>query len=338
LAKIAVESAGDLERRRATAPRLVSRLLAEADDWTVADLVCNAGPQDRPFEEQHAQVSIALVLAGTFQYRAAGGRRGAGELMTPGSVLLGNAGAPFECGHEHGVGDRCLSFHFAPEYFQRIAADAGVGPGNRVFPVPRLPALRALSPLLARALAALRDDRGGVNGWSSEVSWEELGLELAARTSRLASHAGEDRREALPSALARVTRAIRTIEECREANPTVSLLAREARLSSYHFLRTFRQLTGLTPHQYVRRVRLREAAARLVAERAKVLDIALDSGFGDVSNFNHAFRSEFEMSPREFRRVRSGVILSPSLVILSAAKNLGSALRINSAKDLCSCP
>jgi AraC family transcriptional regulator len=58
-----------------------------------------------------------------------------------------------------------------------------------------------------------------------------------------------------------------------------------AGLSPYHFLRTFRSLTGITPHQYVLRARLREAAWRLAAGTEKVLDVALDSGFGDVSNF-----------------------------------------------------
>jgi AraC-like DNA-binding protein len=47
---------------------------------------------------------------------------------------------------------------------------------------------------------------------------------------------------------------------------------------------------------------LREAAIRLSAESGKVLDIALDSGFGDVSNFNRAFRSEFGTSPGVYRR------------------------------------
>ena len=40
----------------------------------------------------------------------------------PGALMLGNPGACFECGHEHGVGDRCLSFHFDPGFFEEIVA------------------------------------------------------------------------------------------------------------------------------------------------------------------------------------------------------------------------
>jgi len=109
-------------------------------------------------------------------------------------------------------------------------------------------------------------------------------------------------RPALPSnAEARITGAVRTIDRQPEAELTLDALARDAGLSRYHFLRTFEHLTGVTPHQYVRRARLREAAVRLVAEPGTVLDIALDCGFGDVSNFNRAFRTEFGMSPRAYR-------------------------------------
>jgi AraC-like DNA-binding protein len=34
----------------------------------------------------------------------------------------------------------------------------------------------------------------------------------------------------------------------------------------------------------------------------RAVDLALDSGFGDVSNFNHAFRAEFGVSPRSYCR------------------------------------
>ena len=73
-------------------------------------------------------------------------------------------------------------------------------------------------------------------------------------------------------------------------------------MSAFHFLRTFRQVTGVTPHQCLLRTRLREAAISLATQPDKVLEIALASGFDDLSNFNHAFRAEFGVSPRAYRR------------------------------------
>jgi AraC family transcriptional regulator len=95
------------------------------------------------------------------------------------------------------------------------------------------------------------------------------------------------------NAAARVTKAVRLIEARARAPLTLGDLATEAGLSAFHFLRTFERVIGVTPHQFVRRTRLRDAALRLAAAPDKVLDIALDCGFGDVSNFNRAFRAEF---------------------------------------------
>src|SRR2546425_4858395 len=90
------------------------------------------------------------------------------------------------------------------------------------------------------------------------------------------------------------------------------LLPPEAGLSPYHFLRTFERLTHATPHQYLMRARLREAAVRLTADTGRVLDVALDSGFGDVSNFNRAFRAEFGVSPRAYRAQAGRSVRSPA--------------------------
>jgi AraC family transcriptional regulator len=279
----------------------------------VEDLICASGPQDPVFEERHGNVSIAMVLAGTFQYRGSachgsangssakrgsvksGSANGAirNELMTPGSLLLGNAGQSFEVGHEHAAGDRCLSFQFAPEYFERIASDAGVKKSDRGFRMLRLPPLRELSSLIARARAGLE--------YSADTPWEELSVELAAATVRVERGISSRAENAVPSAIARVTRSVRAIERRPDGALGLGGLAREAGLSPYHFLRTFERLTGITPHQYVRRARLREAASRLAVEREKVLDIAYDCGFGDVSNFNRAFRTEFGVNPLRWK-------------------------------------
>jgi len=293
LAKIAVELERALARRKeqGTPGRTTPRIIARGEGWTVADVVCTAGPPDRPFEEQHTHYAIAIVVAGSFQYRSPLGR----GLMTPGSLLLGNRGQCYECGHEHAEGDRCVSFWYSPDYFEQLTADAGIRGVGADFTVPRLPPLGPLSSLIARAGA-------GVTG-SCDVPWEELGVRLAVRTAKLAAGAASDSSGLPPNATARVTQTVRAIERHPEAALTLRSLAREAGLSPYHFLRTFARLTGVTPHHYVLRARLREAAMRLAAEPGKVLDIALDCGFGDLSNFNRAFRTEFGASPRAYRQV-----------------------------------
>jgi AraC-like DNA-binding protein len=266
LAKIAVKSAEPAG--------LAVHTLARGEDWAVRDIVCGYGPRDRPFEEQHTSSSIAIVLEGTFQYRSGRVR----ELMTPGSLLLGNAGQIFECGHEHGAGDRCISFSYA--------ADFG-------FKVLRLPPLRALSSLTARVCSALRRKH--------ECSWEELSIELAAEATRLANGLSSRYGNADAAGVARVTRVVRMIEHELDQPHSLAEIARDAGLSPSYFLRTFTAVTGLTPHQYVRRSRLHAAATRLRIESARITDIALDCGFGDVSNFNRAFRAEFGVSPRAYR-------------------------------------
>jgi len=291
--KIAVELEQALAHRRIHGGPggAVGRMLAQGPGWTVEDVLCTAGPRDRAFEEQHGDVSIAMVVAGSFQYRSAAGR----ELMTPGSLMLGNSGQSFECGHEHGSGDRCISFHYSPGYFERIAGGVR-GRGSRHFGVLRVPPLRELSPLLAQACARLQ--------CNEPFAWEEMSVRLAGLALELAQ--GEMKVDGIPaSTFSRVTRALRRIEQELDAPQPLSDLADAAGLSPYHFLRTFEQLTGVTPHQYVRRMRLRTAATRLAAEPVKVLNVALDCGFGDVSNFNHAFRAEFGMSPRRFRAEHS---------------------------------
>jgi AraC-like DNA-binding protein len=291
LAKIAVALKDALAQRRADgAPgRTTPRVIARGSGWTVADVVCTCGPQDRGYEERHAYYTIAVVLAGSFQYRSPLGH----GLMTPGSLMLGNEGQCYECAHQHGEGDLCVSFWYAAEYFDRLAADAGTRAHCRQFTVPRLPPLAPLSPLVARVAAGA--------AMTAAADWEHLAMDLAVRTMGLTTGASPARPSPPANAEARISRAVRLIDRCWEAALTLPHLSRAAGLSPYHFLRTFERVTGLTPHQYLRRARLRHAAARLIAEPEKVLDVALDSGFGDVSNFNRAFRAEFGVSPRAFR-------------------------------------
>jgi hypothetical protein len=144
---------------------LTSHVLASGKSWSVSDVVCHAGPHDRPYQEQHDTICVAAVTEGTFQYRSTYGS----VVLAPGSLLLGAAGCAFECGHEHGTGDRCIAFNVAPDVLEAIAA-AVPGARRTTFAVSCLPPLPVLAPLLAAAEAA-RDD-------GDEAELEELTLRL----------------------------------------------------------------------------------------------------------------------------------------------------------------
>jgi AraC family transcriptional regulator len=258
-------------------------LLAAGDGWEAFDIVCTCGPSDRPFEEWHAAASISLVLSGTFACRSRYGE----SLLSPGSWFLLNAGEPIECSHQHAAGDRCLSFQFTAELLASVAQDAGVG--RIAFARQCLPPLRAQAPLVSRAILAL--ERG--------AAVEEIALQVAGAVIEAAAGGGRQR----PSSRhhAAVAGVIRHLGASLDDAHTLAACARAANMSPYHFLRTFKSITGVTPHQWLLRARLRDAAQRLAMSRAPVTEIALDVGFDDLSNFIRSFRAEFGLSPRQYR-------------------------------------
>ena len=65
----------------------------------------------------------------------------------------------------------------------------------------------------------------------------------------------------------------------------------------YHFLRIFRQVVGVTPHQFLLATRLRQAAMALRSTDDTISGIAFAVGFGDLSTFNAAFRRSLGVSP-----------------------------------------
>lgn len=264
-------------------------LLASGPGWRAEDVVCTAGPRDRPFEEQHESICMAAVTAGHFRYRTQQGT----AILAPGAVLLGNDRHCFECDHQHSTGDRCLSFHFTPEFLESIVA-AVPGAGQITFAVPRLPPLPSLMPIMAAAEVA-RDD-------GDKAEFEELALRFAGavvaaltdtrRTARTPSRRDERR----------VAAALRRIERHAHEHVPLADLARDSATSPYHFLRIFRQVVGMTPYQFLLRTRLHRAAVELRRSDDNVAVIALNAGFNDVSEFNRRFKRITGSSPSVYRR------------------------------------
>lgn len=267
--------------------------IAFGQGWQVSDVICTAGAGDSPFEEEHRGFCVAAVTEGTFRYRTREGT----AMLAPGAILLGNPGTCYECGHEHGAGDRCLSFHFSPAYMERVVA--GVPGARRLgFTGPRLPPLPALAPLLAEAEAAR--ETGDTD------AFEEIGLRIAGAVVTASSDAADAGRAPGRRDQKRVAEAVRLIE--LDAGRPLSLcdLASSAATSPYHFLRTFRQVAGMTPYQFLLRTRLHRAAVRLRTSDTAISTIAFDAGFNDLSTFNRRFRREMGEAPGAYRAGRTG--------------------------------
>jgi len=99
-----------------------------------------------------------------------------------------------------------------------------------------------------------------------------------------------------------IHKAIAYIE--RHYADTLSLedLSSRALLSPSYFCQRFRKATGLSPWDYVTRVRLDHAKMLLAQTDRTVTDIALSVGFGDSGYFARVFKAREGMSPREYRK------------------------------------
>lgn len=79
-------------------------------------------------------------------------------------------------------------------------------------------------------------------------------------------------------------------------------VAKAVGYSKYHLHRTFTATVGLTPHAYLQRRQLTEAAKLLVFSRRSILDIALTAGYESQQSFTSIFKSMYKQTPLEYRQ------------------------------------
>jgi AraC family transcriptional regulator len=82
---------------------------------------------------------------------------------------------------------------------------------------------------------------------------------------------------------------------------TLGALAAAAEMSPFQLHRAFSRVAGETPKEFASRLRLGNAAARLLTGEDTVLRIALDCGFESHEGFTRAFRRRFAMTPSAYR-------------------------------------
>jgi len=81
---------------------------------------------------------------------------------------------------------------------------------------------------------------------------------------------------------------------------TLHMLARAAGYSPWHSTRIFKELTGESPFEYIRALRLAFAAARLRSGKVKIVDVAFDFVFQSHEGFTRAFTRQFGVTPQYY--------------------------------------
>lgn len=275
---------------------LTATTLLRTDLIEVVDVLCAAGPEAPAVVEHHGHHSLAFVRAGSFACRC--GRKDFD--LVRGSMLVGSPGREFTCSHiHHPHGDRCLSVQVAPAAIDMLGeAEWGIG---TLAPTAEMPVLGRLIEARAR-----RRDRFGLEeaAFLAIARFRMLGRDRAARRAPSL----RERRLAVSAAL--------WLEAQAGEEASLGDAAAQAGLSPFHFLRVFSRTLGVTPHQYLLRVRLDRAARLLGETELPVTEVAYEAGYADLSNFVRSFGRAAGMSPRAFRGAgRKNLQVSPARAI-----------------------
>src|SRR5262249_50457279 len=236
-------------------------------------------------------IRVCLSLSTLQQVRHAERDRSLSKSVLAGDVIVLRPGVPTETTLE---GDADVVHVFIePESLGHVASNAATG--TLVAP-PGEALKRAVIQLF---VAARHDD------WRSRYA-AEVRLRQEVR-DLLAAPVDDERGHAhgglTPMAICRAERLIaQAMDSHNSASPTLRELAATAGISTNHFIRSFRQTHGTTPHQLVMAWRCQRAMDLLRQPDLTVADVSDAAGYSSPAYFVASFRQQLGVTPGAYQR------------------------------------
>lgn len=159
-----------------------------------------------------------------------------------------------------------------------------------------------VSPMLGRIHTALLE-RTFTKGWLEEqyhillLGMLDAHRDVLREIARLPAQ----RRSTRVEIYRRLARAREFMLSSYDRPISLTEIAREASLSPHHFLRLFKSLFSLTPHQYLTSIRIEQARRLLSTTKRSINDICFDLGFESPTSFSLLFNRHVGTSPRDYR-------------------------------------
>ncbi len=233
---------------------------------------------------------VSLQLSGNAHIRQGGSE----VRLTPGGIAIVESWRPFSVGFDGAV-SRVLAV--VP---QRMLASRAARPlsGQQLRAVP---ATAPFADLMREYMLRLSDPSSGIG----DVTAETLGENLCNLLS-IVYAGGDANGTAWPSMAAMRREALLAFVRRNLRDPALSPVAAAAHLGiSVRSVHKLLEPTGKSFSALALEQRLQACARALrdpAAASQRITDIAYAWGFGDLSHFNHAFKTRFGMAPGEMRR------------------------------------
>jgi AraC family transcriptional regulator len=256
-------------------------------------------------------LSIKTVFAGEEWYSAGG----PDMAVRPGQFLILNDDQNYSCRVQQDEGARTFSVFFERQFATAAFRDLLQSedrlldvPFDAGGPVPEFfQTLHAVEPSLAlrfRSLESRLDAYGYDPGFVDEYLLFLLRYLVRVYRSdiRVLLKIDAVKRSTRQELFKRVCVARDILHSTFSGSPDLARVGREACLSMPQLIRHFKSVFGMTPHQYLMDLRLRQAARLLKDSALTVQEISWRCGYADVSAFCRIFKAVYGVSPERLRR------------------------------------
>lgn len=267
--------------------------------------------RDVTLSKHRSRLSVRWVVDGRYTYEVDRER----FVLEPGRFLILNDGQYYNAATSRGIAADCFTISFDAGVLSDVLAALSQRDewllnnpfgGNRSretgFLVNTYPIEGEFQTLLERFGLV---SRGGVSPTALDELFYLLMRQLLASQRRVLSEvsnipsAKKSTREELYRRVSRAREFLRAnaLEELR-----IETIAAAANLSPFHFLRTYREAFGVSPHQDILSLRLDRACELMSRDKFSLGRVAIESGFNNLSSFSKAFRQRFGTAPSQTQK------------------------------------